>query len=542
MALKLSRAIDPRPSQIVQFATDAIISKDRAGMITSWNRGAERLYGYRPDEAIGEPISLIIPDGRRGEEWDLLLRVLGGEHIEFYETARRAKDGRIVDVSLTLFALRNIDGHIVGAASIAHDITRQVAAEHARRDLEVRHHQILQSADEGIWYVDREAVTEYVNPSMAAALGYTAGQMIGRPVADFLSEEQVLIARGIMERQSRGAKERTEVSLLRADGTECPVIVSVNVVRDDAGARTGYLAIVSDVTRQREIETELHRTESLLDSERRAASEEAQRELEQMSWIGRLSDAMDEDRLVVAAQPVVSLASGEVTGRELLVRMRNRDGDLVLPGKFLPAAERYGLIGELDRWMITRAARLAAAGQRVNVNLSAQSLGDPQLRAHVERSISDAGADPRRITFEITETALTEHLSLASDFTARMAELGCEFALDDFGTGYGAFTYLKTLPITYLKIDIEFVRDLLQSKASEHLVSATVQLAQGFGQLTVAEGVEDGATLERLRELGVDYVQGFYVGRPEVITAERPHEVAVPAAVANAPVASRPAV
>jgi PAS domain S-box-containing protein len=512
--MRSARAADMRAAQIVAFATDAILSKDRSGLITSWNRGAEQLYGYRAGEAIGMPISMLIPAEQKGEEWELLLRVLGGEHIEFYETLRRRRDGNIVNVSLTLFALRDSDGEIVGAASIAQDITRRILAEQGQRRAEGRHHQILESADEGIWYVDGDAVTEYANPSMAHMLGYAVGEMLGRPVADFLGEEQMLNAQAAMERQSSGTKQRSELTLVRRDGSEVPAMASINAVVDERGERSGYLAIVADLTREREIEHELV-------SQRRQEAERAQRELDEMSWVGRLRDALDEDRTVVAEQPLVTLAGGEIVSHELLVRVRDRAGELVLPGAFLPAAERYGLIGDLDRWMIGQAARLAALGEPVNVNLSAQSLGDPELLGDVDQLLHRAGADPRMITFEITETALTEHLSLASEFAAHMAAQGCEFALDDFGTGYGAFTYLKTLPIRYLKIDIAFVRDLLQSAASEHLVRATVQLARGFGQLTVAEGVEDAETFERLRELEVDLVQGFFVGRPEVIAAER---------------------
>jgi EAL domain-containing protein (putative c-di-GMP-specific phosphodiesterase class I) len=180
------------------------------------------------------------------------------------------------------------------------------------------------------------------------------------------------------------------------------------------------------------------------------------------------------------------------------------------------------------------------------VNLSAQSLGESDLASHLERLLVEVGADPALITFEITETALTEHMVQASEFTARMTALGCRFALDDFGTGYGAFTYLKTLSITYLKIDIEFVRDLLEDEASQHLVSSIVQLAQGFGQKTVAEGVEDGQTLERLRELEVDYAQGYFIGPPVILGADgRDGLVPEIPALAPAPgaqaVSSRPA-
>jgi PAS domain S-box-containing protein len=627
----LAEVSDERSAQIVEFATDAIISKDREGLITSWNRGAEALYGYSAGEVLGRSISLLIPDEQKGEEWQLLLRILDGEHIEFYETLRRRKDARIVDVSLTLFALRDDSGEIVGAASIAHDISRQVAAERGLRNAEGRYRQILESAEEGIWYVDEQMLTEYANPSIAKMLGYTLEEMLGRPLADFLSEQELAAARASIERQNRGAREHMDVSLIRSDGVEVPATVSVNQVLDEAGRHSGNLAIVTDVSRQRQTETSLRRTESFLEgvsasmeeglltldalgriatvnsaakralgceardligrtlceglgcgagsgepcpsehcrlrtidaspvplqiddqvfickdgarlpvslsaaplgdessgpsghvvvfhdiSERKQASEKAERELDEMSWIGRLRDAIDEDRLVLAAQPIVSVATGAVSGRELLLRLRDPRGNLVMPGKFLPAAERFGLIRDVDLWVVARAARMAAQGHAVNVNLSAHSLGDPALASLLEALFEEVAADPSLLTFEITETALSEHLELAHRFTAQMAALGCKFALDDFGTGYGAFTYLKTLPIKYLKIDIEFVRDLLQNDASQHLVSATVQLARSFGQMTVAEGVEDAETLNRLCELEVDYAQGYFLGRPEVI-------------------------
>lgn len=629
-----ARDQNERSGQIVAFATDAIISKDRAGLITSWNLGAERLYGYREEEVLECPISLIVPEDLKGEEWELLQRVLSGEHIEHYETLRQRKDDTIINVSLTLFALRDADGEIVGAASIAHDTSRRIAAEQELHQSERLHRQILESAAEGIWRIDAELITDYANPSIAEMLGYTVEEMLGRHLSDFLDEEGMSTARASIERQSRGINDRMEVSLLRKDGTVMPAQVSVSAVLDDTGESCGNLAIVTDISRQRQTETHLRTTEKFLAgvtesmeeglltldvdgriatvnhaakdilgyeaadligrtlceglgcerdgaqrcagprcplraihsslapahindevfirkdgvrlpvsiraeplgderggpaghivvfqdiSELKAAKEHAQRELDELSWIGRLRDAMDEDRLVLAGQPIVSLDSGEVVGQELLVRLRDREGGLVMPGEFLPAAERFGVICDLDRWVISQAARLAAQGKAVNVNLSACSLADAELADLVEKLLTEAHADPRLITFEITETALTEHLELASRFTARMATLGCEFALDDFGTGYGAFTYLKTLPIKYLKIDIEFVRDLLDNKASRHLVSATVQLARGFGQKTVAEGVEYAETLERLRELEIDYVQGYYLGHPEVLTLD----------------------
>jgi EAL domain-containing protein (putative c-di-GMP-specific phosphodiesterase class I) len=301
---------------------------------------------------------------------------------------------------------------------------------------------------------------------------------------------------------SPGPVRIDDAAFVCKDGTPLAVDLSAAPLGDEHVGVTGRVVVFRDI------------------SERKRAEEQAKRELEEMSWIGRLRDAMDEDRLVLAAQPIVALATGKTYSQELLVRLHDHAGALVMPDRFLPAAERFGLIGALDRWVIGNAARMASRGHAVNVNLSAQSLGDPELANLIEGMIRDEHADPELITFEITETALTEHLHLAGTFTTRIAALGCAFALDDFGTGYGAFTYLKTLPIKHLKIDIEFVRDLLENDASQHLVSATVQLARSFGQKTVAEGVENTETLERLRELEVDYVQGYFLGRPEVISVD----------------------
>jgi EAL domain-containing protein (putative c-di-GMP-specific phosphodiesterase class I) len=218
--------------------------------------------------------------------------------------------------------------------------------------------------------------------------------------------------------------------------------------------------------------------------------------------------------MVLHAQPIIDIATGETVQHELLIRMIDEDGSAIPPGLFLPVAEEYGLIREIDRWVVGQAAALAAEGHALEINLSAESLGDPDLYAVVERELTTRGVDPSLIVFELTETALLRDEDAARSFIERVERLGCKLALDDFGTGYGGFTYLKRLPVDFLKIDIEFVRDLAQSPSSAHVVRAVVSLARGFGQKTVAEGVEDAETLALLGELGVDYAQGFGIGRP----------------------------
>lgn len=194
--------------------------------------------------------------------------------------------------------------------------------------------------------------------------------------------------------------------------------------------------------------------------------------------------------------------------------MLDADGTVIAPGAFLPAAERSGLIREIDRWVVRRAAELSAQGHAVEINISAESLSSVNFAMAVEQELRVAGADCSLIVMEVTETAVLRDENAARRFIDRVQGLGCGVALDDFGTGYGGFTYLKRLSADSLKIDLEFVRDLARNAESNHVVRAVVNLAAGFGQKTVAEGVEDAETLVLLRELGVDYAQGYYLGRP----------------------------
>ena len=235
---------------------------------------------------------------------------------------------------------------------------------------------------------------------------------------------------------------------------------------------------------------------------------------ERDGWERSVGQAIAQGRLLVYAQPIVSLRGGADQRSELLVRLRDTGGEIVGPGAFLPAAERLGLVGAIDRWMIERAFEAAAAGRTVHVNLSARSLGDRGLVDLVTDRLATTGADPGRVVFEITETAAVERLEDAVHVAGGLHELGCGIALDDFGTGYGTLTYLAALPADYVKIDMSFVHGLLSDEGAERVVRSILRTAAEFGLRTVAEGVEDGATLERLVELGVDHAQGYHLGRP----------------------------
>ncbi len=240
--------------------------------------------------------------------------------------------------------------------------------------------------------------------------------------------------------------------------------------------------------------------------------------------MARVEEALATESFVLHAQPIVDLRSGRTVRHELLLRMLDPDGTVVLPGEFLPVCEQTALIGEIDWWVIRRAAQLAGDGSPVQANISARSVGDPDVLEHIERCVEQHGVEPGSLVFEITETAVVEDEQAARNFVERLHALGCRVALDDFGTGYGTLTYLKQIPVDHLKLDIEFVRDAVQSEASRHVITAVVALARDFGLQTVGEGVEDAATLELLRELGVDFAQGYHLARPAAFV-ERPEEV-----------------
>jgi diguanylate cyclase (GGDEF)-like protein len=235
-----------------------------------------------------------------------------------------------------------------------------------------------------------------------------------------------------------------------------------------------------------------------------------------LTWGDRIREAIDQQRLVVYAQPIFDLRSQCVAREELLVRMIDESGDVIPPSSFLPTAERLGLIAEIDRLVLAKAIELAGRSQPIAVNVSGASLCEPALIEDVRAAIAD-GLNPAWLDFEITETAAITNMETARDFAETVTALGCGLGLDDFGTGFSSFSYLKELPVQHLKLDLEFIRNLPSSPTDQRLVQAMVQFAKAFGQETVAEGVEDAETLALVRAFEIDYAQGFHIGRPALV-------------------------
>jgi EAL domain-containing protein (putative c-di-GMP-specific phosphodiesterase class I) len=238
--------------------------------------------------------------------------------------------------------------------------------------------------------------------------------------------------------------------------------------------------------------------------------------LQRRPWLARMRRALEEDLFVLHYQPIVSLADGHVSHHEALVRLADEPaGPVIGPASFLPAAERYGLICAIDRMVLEKVvALLAESSTSVAMNLSALSVTDPDMLGQIEHALERYGVDPGRLVVEVTETASISDMPRAAGFCAGVQALGCAVALDDFGAGFGSFHYLKHLPFSYLKIDGDFIRGLPGSAHDQLVVKALVGLVREMGQQTIAEFVGDRETLELLREYGVDYAQGFEIGRP----------------------------
>jgi PAS domain S-box-containing protein len=496
----------------------SVILTDLDLTVLSWNAGAERLYGWSAEEAIGRRASetILPPESLLSAEegrTNLALQPDGRSDGEY--TVRR-KDGSTFPAHVRSQLISDQDGHVTGAASVAMDITERKESE---RDLvSARNYlrAVTDSMGEGLFTLDSDGCASYMNQVALDLLGWPWEELRGRELHPILHALRIdgspmPIEECPMSQAGRDGKlVRVESdTFICHDGSRLPVAYTVSPFATVDGIE-GCAVLFEDITG------------------RQAAAKRVERDLEKLAWLERIQEALTEDRFVLYSQPIIDLQTGEIVQRELLIRMRDASAPgppsrLMEPGEFLPVAEEFGLITEIDRWVIDRGIEIAATGLAVELNVSGRSISGPGLVDHIQHAIQRTGADPKHIVFEITETALVSDEPAARVLVESLHALGCKVALDDFGTGYGGFTYVKQLPVDFLKIDIEFVRDVRTNSASRHVIQSIVSLAAGFGLKTVGEGVEDEASLSLLRELGVDYAQGFHIGRPAPLeTVNRP--------------------
>jgi EAL domain-containing protein (putative c-di-GMP-specific phosphodiesterase class I) len=245
-----------------------------------------------------------------------------------------------------------------------------------------------------------------------------------------------------------------------------------------------------------------------------------------------IREALANDAFVLFCQPVFSLQAERITQYELLLRLRDADGRMVRPFGFLEPADRFGLMAEIDRWVVSHAldllARDVTGDLRLEVNIAAQSLADFELTSLIEQQIAMTDFDPGRLIIEVSENVAAANLEDCERLAKRLRGLGCGFALDDFGSTFASFRHLRDLPINYLKIDGDLVVTVTESRTGQLTIKSLVELAKGLGAETIAEYVSDDQTLEFLREQGVGYAQGYRIGRPrpieEVLDMQHHHQ------------------
>ena len=494
----------------------SVLATDMDGTVISWNRGAERLYGWSAEEAVGANArDLIVPEDTSAAE--RLIEELSRDGRWDGELAVRRKDGTNFTAYVRNRLVVGKDGVPSAVVGVAVDITERVAAETALMQSRNYAQAVTECMGEGLFTLNLDGRITYINRAAEQLLGAGEGVLRGCEVGALLapnedgrrrSVEDTPMARALSQKITLRDQEDSFASV----GGAIPVAYTATPFHTVEGAQ-GCVVIFQDV------------------SERKRREDESRRNAETLDVMRRVEEAILSERFVLHAQPIVDLATGRTSRHELLLRMIEPDGRVVSPGEFLPICEQTAMIGEIDWWVIRRAAMLAGAGTPVQANISARSVCDPDVLDHIERCLTEHAVPAGNLVLEITETAIVDDEAAAIEFVERLHTLGCGVALDDFGTGYGSLTYLKQMPVDHLKLDIEFVRDVAENDASRRLIQAVVSLARDFGLETVGEGVEDAETLQVLRELGVDFAQGFYLARPEPFI-ERPGDLHEPASIA----------
>ncbi len=534
---------------LVECSDDAIITKTLSGVVTSWNPGAQRMFGYAAGEMIGEPITKLFPAERHDEEEIILQRIAQGERVEHFETVRLHKDGSRVHVSVTISPLRDASGRVVGASKIARDIGERMRAAQAiwrqahqdaltgvpnrnslRQHLQLALEQAGRQASElGVLYIDIDHF-KAVNDS----LGHAAG-------------DNLLVA---LTQRLRAALRSSDV-LARLGGDEFAVLLPVlddaahvHTVCDKlhaalrqpfayAGHALHVSASIGVALHPRDGDTpdELLRRADLAmyqakrDGRARSVCYEPamdQQARARLLLAADLRRAVQHDELHLLYQPVVRCGERRPAKFEALLRWRHPGLGLVPPGRFIPMAEEAGLITELGEWVYRRVAAQAcrwsvqhAAAPQISFNVSPLQLNadiDPTRgwAAH----LLELGLQPRQLVIEVTETVILDRGPRILERLRRLRAEGFQIAVDDFGTGQSNLASLSRVEVDYLKIDQSLIRKLPGDARKLAICEAVVAMAHRLGIEVVAEGIETEEELQKVQEIACDYGQGYLFARP----------------------------
>lgn len=542
---------------------DAVVATDAAGRVRFMNRAAEQLTGWSEEQARGIDVAQVVrlADEVTDESIDnpalrsLRLRQAVGVTSRAQLVTR---DGHRVAVEDSAAPIWSRDGEVLGAVTVFRDVSHERRLTHQlnwqashdaltgllnRRAFESAVSDALRSAKEdghhhALLYMDLDRF-KIVNDSCGHGAGDVLLQTLSRLLQGHMRESDVLARLGgdemgvllsfcPLHRAEKLAEElRKSIRDFRFvwDSRVFELGVSIGLVEISQDSKsTTELLVAADQACYMAKEQGRNRVHVYRESEVMLAHRQGE-----LQWVARLNDALAHDRFRLFSLPIVALDGG-AGHQEVLVRIDGGTKGLILPGAFIPAAERYDLMAALDRWVIAHVCRHIGrerAGQRgpadgkmqrvpppvYSVNLSGKSLGDQGMLDYIIAQFEANDIDPAQLCFELTETAVIGNMPRAQEFIGALRALGCRFSLDDFGSGLSSFTYLRSLPVDYLKIDGVFIRDIARNVINRALVKAINEVGHVMGIRTIAEYVEDPPTLETVRALGIDYAQGYAVGK-----------------------------
>jgi PAS domain S-box-containing protein len=493
-----------RPLPPEQFRREAVLVLDHRGRVVEWNRAAELIFGFERAEVLARRVRDLIVPPDQADAQTRRFADLGLPGAAFqthaYVTDGLRSDGQRIPLSVRV---KPTDTEPVNYVISVEDLSGHEPTELAHRQLEA----MIDSSEDAMALLGLDGRILTWNRGAESLYGFTSDEACGRLFTSFLvpgarmNEPLEWLS---LLRQGQTVERETE--RLDRNGEKLWVSARMIALPGAEGEIIGFIWIGRDVS-------ERHR----LEQRHGVDAEEAE--------MGRrIRRAISEGGFQFAAQPILGISGKAIDHHELLLRMRTEMGGLATPDRFLPYAERTGLITEIDLWVVEHGIEVAAR-HPVAINLSAASIGRESVCKRIESRLRETGVDPSRITFELTETAAAEDIDRATDLVERLAALGCGIALDDFGTGFGTFTYLNRLQVTELKIDRQFVSGICNGDSDRRVVATMVAVAQNFGIRTVAEGIEDEATRAELEDLGVDLGQGYLFARPQLISELQGSEV-----------------
>jgi diguanylate cyclase (GGDEF)-like protein/PAS domain S-box-containing protein len=526
----------------LEATANAVVITNREGRVEWVNRAFTDLTGFALEEVLGETPRVLKSGIQSDFYYEKMWETILGGHVWRGELYNRRKDGTVYVEEQTITPVRGADGAIRHFVAVKQDVTQRRRTEERirylalhdpltdlgnRRSVEESLERVVARARRGspgsLLLLDLDHF-KVVNDTLGHAAGDTVlvelARLLGtlrRPgdeIARLGGDEFVLVLEGIPAEAGRMVAERLRRAVhehrFEVGGRSFDLGVSVGVVPIDGRLNAAALLALADSALYAAKERGRNRV-VLVD-----ASVTPTPLSEASAWASRVKDALRENRFVLAYQPIFRLDTGRTAHFEALVRLRDDSGGLVGPGAFLPATEQFGLLPQLDLWVVDEVLSVLVrrTDLEVFVNLSGASLGEEAHLLAIEERIRDSGVGPGRLAFEVTETTAVRDVIAAREWMRRLRDLGCRFALDDFGIGFSSFSYLQSLPADYVKIDGSFIRDLDSNLANRALVKAIDTVAHTLGKETIAEQVESHGAVQVLRELGVEFGQGFVLGEP----------------------------